>query len=409
MPSDLPLLARRTAAALTDFIRSEEITRAVNCLENHGDASGSLLTYTHEAIAALDNLHRADPDDTTLLHHLAIARHGRAWDWELAEDPRAAAEWAEALRLWRKLQTAPIFWEALSTRLLQLNSKSDDSAWLDRLRTSLLEQLVGIHVDFVCHWTNKGRNDRALSHVAIIRKAQIPPVARMRLIGLVFQFMTGGVADAWSRKDFPGALSALEAFLKLFPDYSPALRQYFEIGHDWMDSLAYATEWAAMESLAIRARPMLDHAVKRAVENSDPLLKPAVLELATQVALNARKRGDSIMPSTIDEGNEEPAILSAIKGYQLGYEFAITLIPLSAPESYLRRWFHDCAVGWADALCSLSVLAIKGEMDRPKALQLLRPALPLLDQAQQAFHSEYVENEKIPEFHSIMDLLTDEY
>ena len=115
------------------------------------------------------------------------------------------------------------------------------------------------------------------------------------------------------------------------------------------------------------------------------------------------------MPSTIDEANEEPAILSAIDAYQLGYEFALPLIQVSPPESYLRRWFHDCAVGWADALCSLSVLAIKEEMDRPKALKVLRPALPLLDQAQQAFHREYVENVKIPEFHSILDLLTDEY
>ncbi len=406
MPSELQIIARRTDAALADFSRSDEIRRVVSSLEDPEEATGLAQPYTTGVITHLERLLEIDPGDPCLLHHLAIARHSRAWDWELAADPRAAAEWERALSLWRKLQTNTQFWEELSQRLCELNGGCDDSDWLDRLRGSLLEQLIGIHVDFVCHWTNEGRNDLALSHVEIIRKAQIPPVARSRLIGLVFEFMTGGVAEARERRDFAGAISALDSFRTLFPDYSPALRQYLEICVDWVNSLAQATEWQIIESLASRSRPVLEEAIKIPQTNADPLLRPAMMELATLIALNARKRGDSFFEPENDSGNEELTNMSAISAFQLGYEFAKDLVHVSPPDSYLRSWFHQCSLGWAWSLRSLCIRAHNEEGDIQKALALLRPAFPLLEDALKAVYDERLEKEVIPKFQADLALLT---
>lgn len=408
MSSELQMIARRVEATLADFSRAEEIRRAVDGLGDAEEGAGQLLPYTSEAIIHLERLLEADPGDARLLHHLAIARHARAWDWELAADPRAAAEWERALSLWRRLQTDTHFWEGLSRRLRKLNGGSDDSDWLERVRGSLLEQLIRIHVDFVCHWTNEGRNDLALSHVRIIRKAQIPPAARSRMIGLVFEFMTGGVAEARERRDYAGALSALDAFRTLFPDHSPALRQSLEICADWVDSLAQATEWQTIEALAHRSRPVQEEAAKIPPATADPLLRPAMMELATLIALNARKRGESFFESDGVRGDEESAMRSAIAAFQLGHDYAAGLVHESPAESYLRRWFHQCCVGWAVALRTLSIKANNVEGDARKALALLRPAFALLEDAQKADYDERLETTTIPKFEADLAVLMDE-
>lgn len=255
-PTPAGKLLRRALAVLRDAQARAGIARGWGLLQER-DSEGNPRgphAYTEAALAAFEAAQRADPEDFGVLHHLAIARHARAWDLELADDPRAPAEWSHALDLWSRLAASGGFWSELEKRL-EACAAGHDSSFLDRQRRHLIEDLLEVHVGFVRHHSEQGRPERAAIHFRIVDAARIAPAAKKRLLEKVFDEMTATVPQAVERGEFEGALSAIERFLDLLPHHLSALRTHAEIAAAWIDKMSYQEQWEKIRKAADRALP----------------------------------------------------------------------------------------------------------------------------------------------------------
>src|SRR5690348_10849712 len=110
----------RTARAVVGEARARaHPARAWEALQER-DAEGQprgARPYADVALAELLEAHAHDPEDIGVVHHLAIAYHARAWDWELAGDRRATDEWERALNHWHTVAVAREFWDGLKEKL----------------------------------------------------------------------------------------------------------------------------------------------------------------------------------------------------------------------------------------------------------------------------------------------------
>jgi hypothetical protein len=288
-------LERESRAAVREARARSHLARGYEALR-HRDADGSVsavLPYSDEAIRHFEAAHARDPDDVGAVHHLAVARHARAWDWELNGDPRAAAEWEEALGHWRTLAASGPFWAAQKAKLLDCDPAAD-AAGLDALRAGLLEDLLDIHVEFVRHYSEADRPADAERHVGIIARARIPPALKTRLVARVFDAMTGAVPDAKARAAYAAALTPVERFLRVFPDHLPALRLHVELCKEWVNGLSYQGDWGAILTLARRAEPFAARlAAAPDLARLDALARAALVDLASEMALRGSDRSRS--------------------------------------------------------------------------------------------------------------------
>jgi hypothetical protein len=253
---EVGMLAEQALAAIRRVRMQAQLHEAMvrfQEVDQDGNVLG-LLPHSDSGIAALEAIYQQDPENFRICHHLAIARHSRAWDWEIEGDARAVGEWAVALEYWRKLQTCSEFWQELKERFAVLASPTPNSAcgWIEEMRRNLLEQLIEIHAAFICHYHEMGCMSKARAHVEIIRKALIPPAARDKLLARVFNTMVAPVSDARLRKAYESALAAVDRFLELFSDYLPALRLVAETADDWLSTLSYEHGWSTIEAVAAR-------------------------------------------------------------------------------------------------------------------------------------------------------------
>lgn len=368
-------LGQRGLAVIEQARRRALLAAAMRSLRErdaYGNETGT-LPYTDEAIARFALLHQADPEDTRIIHHLAIAHHSRAWDWELAGDSRAAKEWEKALTYWRMIETSAEFWAGLKARYAAHAGPGGDTAWLDQLRASLLDQLLEIHADFICAHSGTGKRQRALEHVGLVRRARIPPVARERLLARVFAAMTSSVPDARQRRDYEAALSSVSRFGELFPEYLAALRLHVEIVCAWLGELSYEGGWPTIVALAQGARPVMERLAAHPQLATDPLARSALLDLGLQLAFMGDRRGGSFLAA--ENRGEACAITDqeAEESFALGMEFGRLVCPLTPRAALVRMRFAECAKGRA-ILCDRSV---------KKLLSLRTPDLRILRQVRQ--------------------------
>jgi hypothetical protein len=281
-------LARDGRAAVGDSLARVRLVRAWDLLQER-DADGNALgplPYTPAAVAELEAVHCEDPEDFGVVHHLAIAFHARAWDLELAGDPAAAAAWEEALGYWRILAFAAGFWNALKEKFRACDAGAD-VALLDAAQKSLLEDLLDIHVDFVCRYCEQSRFDRALSHVGIVNRANIPPAKKLPLVEKIFKAMTAGVAAAKLAREFDSALIAVERFLAIFPEYLPALRMHAEVCTEWVAGMHFADHWGEITRLGERAESHAERLASHPALQPDALAKTALVNLGGAFAFQA--------------------------------------------------------------------------------------------------------------------------
>lgn len=282
---------REARAAVSEALARAHLARAWDLLHER-DAEGNLRgihPYTTEALAELAAAHDHDPEDVGVLHHLAIAHHARAWDLELAGDPRAAREWETALGYWRGVAASALFWAGLEEKLLACDPTAAVTC-LAEVRRDLLEKLLDIHVDFVHHYCEGDAPERATGHVEIIRRARIPPAVKKRLLGKVFAAMTSSVPEAKARGAHASALTTLERFLALFPDHLPALRMHAELCKEWVLGLSYQTDWEAILEVGRRAESPAHRLAAHPGLGEDPLARAAVADLALELVQRGHDR-----------------------------------------------------------------------------------------------------------------------
>jgi hypothetical protein len=350
-------LGRESYAAARELLAVAHLPRAWLLLQE-GGAPGSpqgARPYTEPALAALETAHRLDPEDLGIVHHLAIARHARAWDWELASDPRAAQEWEAALSLWNKLADAGEFWTGLRNRLqacradrkqkTQTPLADADLAVLAEARQNLLKDLVEVHLDFVRHYCEANAPARAASHVQIIKRARIRPAARKEFVADIFKSMTSSVPEARSKRAFDSALSVVEGFLELFPDYLLALRTHAEVCREWISGLSYQDQWEQILCVSRRAEPYARRLAAHPELEAEPLAKTALEELVFEVSLRCHQRGGSCLVAS-GQGPLEVAERDAAKAsLELGLRFGRLSYRRSPPGAPLRQLFVDSVRG----------------------------------------------------------------
>jgi len=331
-------LVHRTRTALQEAIGRIHLHRAWDLLQErneHGDPKGA-RPYTDQAIIEFQMAYARDPEDPGVIHHLAIAHHARAWDLESANDQLAAAEWERALGYWRILGASGEFWAVLETKFHECDPEANASPIAD-LRRGLLENLLDIHVDFVRRYSESETPGRASIHLDIVRRALIPPAVKSRLIGKVFEAMTGSVPEAKANRNYASALTLVDRFLGLFPDYLPALRLHAEISNEWISTLSYKDDWPKIVAIEQSARA---HASRTAAHPSlgEYLLASTALE---ELALTIACRGNDRGTAEFQRGDRDEARESLDIGIWWGH-LACPQCPEDAP---LRNVLAACLYG----------------------------------------------------------------
>jgi tetratricopeptide (TPR) repeat protein len=291
-------LVRESLLAVGEIVARSHAVHGWELLQersSEGDALGA-LPYTDEAIREFHAALTLFPDSPQVLHHLAIAHHARAWDLELQGDSRAAREWELALGYWRRLVASGEFWVE-QTRKLQACDAKASPAVLELARRDVLENLLDIHVDFIRHYCELGQMSRATEHIAIIRRARIPPVVANRLLERVFEAMTASVSQASQAHEYDSGLVPLEQFLGLFPGRPllVALRKHVELCTAWLLRLSCQTDWEAIVQLSRRAWPVAQRLASHPQLEHQAMAKAALEQLTGEMVLRGYDRAVTYM------------------------------------------------------------------------------------------------------------------
>lgn len=282
----------------------------------HLQASGA-APYAPEAITAFEQAYRYDENDCTAIHHLAIAYHAMAWDLELGAAAGAMEAWEKSLFYWRKLQACGAFWRDLYAKGAALGQGFDRQA-VEAFRRNLNYILLEIHVDFIRHYCEQEKRELAAQHIAVIKRARIPPAARKQLELLVYAAMTSAIPDAVAAGHFVDALNTLDGFLDLFPTCAPALQAYLEAVEQWLGQLSPAAHWDTIGDLDQRAAPRWEALESLAPEH--PLADAALGALAAALGGKYWARARQLRLQR-EQSMQPPAGLDAAE-YRL-YERAI--------------------------------------------------------------------------------------
>lgn len=385
-PRGIAELIRESRLAVRDAVGRSCAARGWELLQER-DTDGSVrgaLPYTDEAFREFEAAHRHDPEDVGVIHHLAIGHHARAWDLELRRDPRAASEWEVALGFWRAVVASGAFWSRLEEKLLQVHSQADRGT-IAELRRGLLEQLLEVHVGFVRQYCEAGTPERATDHVRIVQRASIPPAVKRRLVEKVFAAMTSGVMEARAARDFASALTPLERFLTLFPDYLHALRLHAEVCKDWVSGMSFRDDWEAIVEVSDRAFPHAERLATHAELATEPLARTAFEELAFELALRGHDRGVSYFASHESGREGGPDRQAARSALELSIRWARLAAPRSCEGATIKDVLAACALGYAFTLREEIVEVLGSDADNQTrlnaALGLARRAITEMEEA----------------------------
>jgi tetratricopeptide (TPR) repeat protein len=263
------------------------------------DADGNIqgmVPYTDEAIESFESAHARAFEDIETVHHLAIAHHARAWDWEIQGDARAPGEWARALGYWRKISSNGPYWEGMKQKLERCEPDGD-SAIIDRIKENLLKHLLEVHVDYVRVYCEREETQRALDHVEIVRRAEIPPALKKQLEARVFDAMMGSAGG-----DHDSALAKVERFLEIYPANLPALRMHAEISRKYIEEISCTRDWEAIKEVSKRALPRIRGMNSHKDLANDAMAKAAMDKLAVEVSREGLDKGQDLI--YVDEGEE---------------------------------------------------------------------------------------------------------
>lgn len=288
-------LIQDARVAVHEATARSRLSKAWELLQER-DANGNALwalPYTEPALAEFEAAHGREPDDVGIVHHLAIAHHARAWDLELRNDAGSADAWKIALNYWQMLAASSDFRNGLEAKLLTCDPNIDPAA-LAEVLLDLPEKLLDVHIAFIGHYSELGEEARALSHVELVKQANLKTEIKERFIEKVFEAQTGSVAEAKANQSFASARTTVERFLQLFPDHLAALRLYIEVCTEWLKGLGYKEDetWEEAMRIADSAKPFARRLEAHPRIKDDPLAMTALETLSYEMAYKTSDRGE---------------------------------------------------------------------------------------------------------------------
>ncbi|MGD2086305.1 MAG: hypothetical protein PVH61_08990 [Candidatus Aminicenantes bacterium] len=271
----------------------------------------TVMPHSPEAIAAMEIALDWDENDGDVIHHLAIAFHARAWDFETSEPEKALPVWEKALYYWRKLQTCGAFWRDLCAKGESLGETFERSQ-IEAFRKNLMRSLLEIHVNFIQHYYELNQTHLASQHINLIKQAQISPADRKHFEILVYEAMTSTVPKVVGEGHFMEALATLDHFLDLFPASPPALQDYLEITKQWVEQMSPSSQWEEILTLDKQVLPKWDRLNTSEHLHKYTLAKAALSDLAGVLgrkhlakARNLRSRERQEEQRSMELGGEE--------------------------------------------------------------------------------------------------------
>jgi hypothetical protein len=177
---------------------------------------------------------------------------------------------------------------------------------------------------------------------------------------MLFDAMTGSVRKLVAKRRYGQALDVLERYLRLFPDYVPALQQVAQICHDWVAPTSTAADRELICAVSRRARPWATRLDSREDLEDHPL---ATLELA-RLCREMSNRFYHRLDAVVDD--DAPVPLPVDQEHLQWADHTVCWTRMM-----LRREPHrGNAVRHANALfLAIKVHAAAGDIDRARAEQ----------------------------------------
>ena len=328
--NDINQVIKNACNAMNEIKNAQELFTIWDHLKEK-DSDGnqiSVLPYTEKAIQGFTKIFNSNPNDINIVHHLAIAHHARAWDYELSNHPDAITEWEKAIDYWEILVSSDIFWDQMKNKYHRLDPQSD-LKHIDNIRHSLFEQLMEIHLEFIQHYCEKFDFYHAKDHANIVNTRTKSSETLNILSKNFLDKMTESHPEAIEEQDYESALSMIECFLLVFPNYLPALSLYAETANKYLDTLSYKTNWNDIIALEKRIEKSIFLIDENNELEKNPLVKQSLSDLCRDFAQKSYHQGDSYFEAyqndTISALDLNKGIISlelAIKWGRLGYKHA---------------------------------------------------------------------------------------
>lgn len=220
----------RLSDSVTECLRENPCAHAWKALQARTDAPSALSPEVEQLFA---EIHAAQPEESLVLHHLAILRHGRAIQGHLdgkTADPATLADWKAGLAAWATLIGSDSFWQSLSQRwqTRQRRNPGDPllqgllAVDLQALRSRIGAQLLRVHVDIAADALERGAVEPARAHFNLLAAAPLDEADIAAAKKSVYQRAVGDVSKLCADDRFGEARKRVENYLRLEPNSAKA-------------------------------------------------------------------------------------------------------------------------------------------------------------------------------------------
>jgi hypothetical protein len=174
--------AIRTGYEDVHLLDEQAMLESVQCLQ---DARRRLVAelFWVSGEAELDAVRRRGTLETTALaqvvnrpsiaiqHAKALLAHNEAIAVELSSQQVATSHWSNALALWSEVHRSSAFWTRMASRVRELDDPRVDQSVLEELRAQLPPAVLGFHVAFAEHYTQRDKLDHAMAHLRLVQQS----------------------------------------------------------------------------------------------------------------------------------------------------------------------------------------------------------------------------------------------
>ena len=215
--------------SLTECLLQNPCAEAWKAMQARTDAAGALSPEVEQLFAEIQ---AAQPDESLVLHHLAIIRHGRAIQKHLegqSADPATLEDWKAGLAAWATLIGSDRFWRSLAERWRTRQARHPGDPLLqgllavdlDALRRRIGAQLLRVHVDVAVEAIER-QTEVAKAHFNLLAAAPLDEADIAAAKKSVYQRAVGDVSKLCGEERFGEAKKRIGNYLKLEPGSAKA-------------------------------------------------------------------------------------------------------------------------------------------------------------------------------------------
>jgi len=265
-PIDVRAYASSVMTALTDL--QEYLSASVNpdriaLDELHLEPMGwTKHVYTEKAFDIWGKQLEQFPNDPTILHHMAIMHHARAFDLEAGAKPSESdADWKAAMDFWHRLHAMDAFWDNLTEKACKGTVRQDA---IKKLRADFPQMILAVHYDIALDKeTRNNRKSRAKFHIAIVHNAPFDAHQRAQAQRAAYNLFIQSFPvpdEVWQSNELREDIlsegqKAIVEYLNFDPECVPALKDALRLQR--RVQISRNTTWQALNEDDPRRKELL--------------------------------------------------------------------------------------------------------------------------------------------------------